>query len=118
MNNYKSARAKIQFPKLSFTDRMGLLGYARYMGYDFDYDPKKRKAILVKSDGDSRTILYIVKRNNKLFGIDKEQNITLLNSEMNITKLLHDNGIFKMPENKDIGVNEYVLHNLKLVGIR
>ena len=49
LNN--DTKYKIRWPKFSFAERMSLLGYAKYMGYEFDYNPEKKKAVLIKTIG-------------------------------------------------------------------
>lgn len=103
------------WPKLSFKERMSLLGYARYMGYEFDYNVKKRKAILVKvNDNGRKTILFLQKIDGKIIGRDMEGNKTILNSEIYLTKLLFNSGIFKIPK-KETGINDFIKENLSLL---
>lgn len=102
------------WPKLSFTDRMALLGYAKYMGYEFDYNFIKRRAMLIQTTEEGRSILYIQKINGKIIGIDKAGNKHILDKEMHLTKLLFNAGVFKIP-NPDIGINSFIKNNLSIL---
>lgn len=109
---------KDKFPQLTSHDRLSLLGYAKYMGYEFDYSPEKNRAVLIKTDNDQRKVLYIAKERGKLIGIDKDGAREILTDQMNITKSLHSLGIFKIPENASMGINEFILSNLKIIGAK
>ena len=112
---HKSTKDRFKFPVLSFKERMRLLGYAKYMGYEFSYNKEKKKAILIKTNNEKREILYLAKISNTIIGIDKDGNRQSLNDEMDITKMLYDRGIFKMPKDLSMGVNDYIKENLSLI---
>lgn len=109
---------RMTFPNLSFPERMSLLGYAKYMGYEFSYDYAKRKAILIKNDDGVRTVLFIAKIKGKIVGIDKSGTEYLLSSEMNLTKILKNMGIFEIPKDETIGTNKYIEKNLIIIGVK
>jgi hypothetical protein len=108
-------RYKAKFPKLSFKERMQLLGYARYMGYEFDYNAEKKKAILIKTNGKKRKVLYLAKISHTIIGVDANGNKESLNDQMHITKMLHEKGIFRIPEDMSMGINDYIRENLSII---
>jgi len=107
-----------EFPKLSKHDQSNLIGYAKYMGYEFEYNPEKRKAILVKTDNDQRNVLYLSKVNGKIIGVTKDGKKEILSSAMRLTKALNKMGIFKLPKDVEMGINSYILESLTAVGIK
>lgn len=107
-----------EFPKLSKYDQANLLGYAKYMGYEFDYSPEKKRAVLVKTDNGERNILFLAKVNGKIIGVNKNGDKESLTSAMNLTRLMNKMGIFKIPKDADIGINQYILDSLTAVGIK
>lgn len=111
----KSTKYRFKFPKLSFKERMQLLGFAKYMGYDFQYDKDKRKAILVKTNNGKRKVLYLAKISGSIIGIDKDGNTENLDKQMYISKMLYESGIFKIPKDVSIGINDYLKQNLSLI---
>lgn len=113
----KKSAYRLECPDLTFRERMSLIGFSKYMGYEFDYDLNKRKAVLIKQTDSGRKVLFVQKINDRICGIDREGNIENINEQMNLTKLLFDFGIFKLPENTDIGINGYIKENLKLIYI-
>jgi hypothetical protein len=113
----KKSAFHLECPDISFREKMSMTGFAKYMGYEFQYDPDKRKAILIKQTDQGRKVLFIQKINGRLVGVDREGNFENLHEQMNLSKLLFDFGIFQLPTNPDIGINEYIKDNLKLIYI-
>lgn len=103
------------FPKFTFKERMQILGYARYLGYEFDYNPKKRKALLINTDNGTRKVLYLAKISGSIISIDKDGKKENLNDIMYVTKIMYQKGIFKIPETFSINVNDYIKENLLLI---
>ncbi len=107
-----NTKYKFNWPKFTFAERMSLLGYAKYMGYEFDYNPDKRKAILIKIDGENRRVLFLQKINGKIIGIDRDGNREILNPEIFLSKLLFKSGVFAIPD-EGIGINQFIKDNLQ-----
>lgn len=110
----KQLKYKFTWPKFTFAERMSLLGYARYMGYEFDYNPNKKKAVLIKNTDDGRKVLFLQKIDGKIIGVTKSGEHQILNPEMFLSKLLFNAGIFKIPE-EDMDLNTFMKQNLELL---
>lgn len=111
----RATRYRYPFPRFTFKEKMKLLGYAAYLGYEFDYNPDKKKAVLIKTDNGTRKVLYLAKISNSIIAVDKDGNKENLNDIMYVTKMMHQKGIFKIPDNLSISVNDYIRENLLLI---
>jgi hypothetical protein len=114
----KNTNYVMTFPHFKFTERASLMGYAKYMGYEFCYDREKRKALLIKNEDGVRTVLFLAKIKGKIVGIEKDGTQHFINSEMNLTKVLKDIGIFEIPKEDTIEMNKYIEENLIIIGAK